>query len=172
MPKALHRLPGSVRWSVPGKRSVTGIAWWLFCVRVRFYWAAVVPLYIANQLYLEQESAAIRLLCEINKEPNYSIGPLMKINLLIGILLVALYSCNFSGESEKERQLFDKIKTGMTKEEVIRLLGKPDTITYSIVDSSESEFLYFSKNKSVLRSTMPTVSFDSTNRVTFATYGE
>lgn len=96
----------------------------------------------------------------------------MKISLLTTVLIVTLYSCNFSGESKEERQLFDKIKKGMTKEEVIGILGKPDTVSYSIVDSSEYEFTYFSKNKSGLRSTMPIVGFDSTNRVTFATYGE
>lgn len=96
----------------------------------------------------------------------------MKISLLITALIVTFNSCNFSGESKEERQLFDKIKKGMTKEEVIGILGKPDTISYSIVDSSEYEFSYFTKNKSGLRSTMPTVSFDSTNRVEFATYGE
>jgi hypothetical protein len=96
----------------------------------------------------------------------------MKITLPLAILLITLYSCNFSGESKEERQLFDKIKKGMTKDAVIGILGKPDTITYSIVDSSELEFEYFTKNKSGLRSTIPTVGFDSTNRVTFATYGE
>jgi hypothetical protein len=95
----------------------------------------------------------------------------MKIYIRI-VALFMLCSCNFSGDRKDEKLLFDKIKKGMSKHEVIRILGKPDTINYSVVDSSEYEFIYFSKNKSAMRSTMPTVSFDSTNRVSFAAYGE
>lgn len=84
-----------------------------------------------------------------------------------------LLSCEdaFSGNSKKEEELFRQIRVGMQKDDVIRILGKPDTIGQSIVHSSEYWFIYFSQNKSAMRSTMPIVKFDSTNAVTFSTYG-
>ena len=51
----------------------------------------------------------------------------------------------------------------MSEKEVIAILGEPDAIAYDIVDSSEHEFIYFSKNK-IGWSTLPTIGFDSTGK--------
>lgn len=98
------------------------------------------------------------------------------IDLLVCIILgIQFISC--SGESEetiseyiqKEKELFEQIKVGMHSDEVIKILGKPDTI-YGI-DDSTSDYYFFTEGKSILRSQLPVVSFDSTDTVTFATYG-
>jgi outer membrane protein assembly factor BamE (lipoprotein component of BamABCDE complex) len=91
------------------------------------------------------------------------------------INIICLFFCCFiscSGESDRERDLFRKIKVGMTTNEVIEILGKPDDTTYSVVDSSEFCFYFFTKNKSGLRSSFPDVCFDSNNTVNSVDYGE
>lgn len=98
----------------------------------------------------------------------------MKFNILILTFLFAITSCadSLSGNSDSERVLFEKIEIGMTKSEVEDILGAPDR---SDVDSSSDNslyFYYFTKNKSGMRSELPTVIFDSTGVVKFATYGE
>jgi len=94
----------------------------------------------------------------------------MKNIKIICLIFCCLVSC--SGESNKERDLFSKVKVGMTTNEVIDLLGKPDDTTYSAVDSSEFCFYFFTKNKSGLRSSLPDVCFDSSKTVKSVDYGE
>jgi hypothetical protein len=56
----------------------------------------------------------------------------------------------------------------MTKEDVIEILGLPDTVCYSIVDFSEYDYIYFS-NDNQFRSDLPSISFDS-DKVVSASY--
>jgi outer membrane protein assembly factor BamE (lipoprotein component of BamABCDE complex) len=72
--------------------------------------------------------------------------------------MAILMSCN--NKHEYQEDLFKQVKTGMTKDEVIEILGLPDTTYYSIVDSSEYIYVYFSKDYQ-LKSDPPTISFDS-----------
>lgn len=93
------------------------------------------------------------------------------MKLLIYIFLasnIIFMSCLEKSQSE---DLFKKIKPGMYKDEVIRILGKPDTVVYSIVDSSEYEFIYFSKKFFDPSLESSTVSFNS-GRVEFSYRGE
>ena len=85
------------------------------------------------------------------------------------LILICSLSCTNSDKDLEQRALFKQIKAGMKKDDVIKILGRPDTIYSSIVDSSEKEFIYFSKNKQ-MKSNLPTVSFDS-NKVVSADYG-
>ena len=96
----------------------------------------------------------------------------MKIQSFVAVFIFLIFSsCNISGYNEKEKQVFSKIKQGMHKDEVLKILGQPDTISYSIVDSSFYTFYYFTKNK-FGTSTLPQVNFDSTNVVTSTIYGD
>lgn len=94
----------------------------------------------------------------------------MKNFNIICLFFWCLVSC--SGESDNERDLFSKVEVGMTTNEVIEILGKPDDTTYSAVDSSEFCFYFFTKNKSGLRSSLPDVCFDSSKTVKSVEYGE
>lgn len=57
----------------------------------------------------------------------------------------------------------------MSKDQIVEILGNPDSIHYSVADSSEYELIYFPKNER-LKSDLPTVGFDSTNKVIYAVY--
>ncbi len=93
-------------------------------------------------------------------------------NIKTTVLLLLLYFPSCSGDSNEERMLFNKVKTGMTTKEVIKILGIPDDTTYSIVDSSEFCYYFFTKNKYGIRSTLPLVCFDKNNQVEMISYGE
>lgn len=92
------------------------------------------------------------------------------IRTFIIIFSIILSSC--SGDSEKERLLFKKIHVGMSTTQVIDILGQPDDTTYSIVDSSEFCFTFFTKNKSGLRPSLPDVCFDKNKKVVNVDYGD
>jgi len=94
----------------------------------------------------------------------------MKNIRIISVIFFCLTSC--SGNTSKERELFGKVKIGMTVSEVVKILGTPDDTTYSVVDSSEFCFYFFTKNKSGLRSSLPDVCFDKNKIVTSVDYGE
>jgi len=92
--------------------------------------------------------------------------------IIIICLFFCVSSCDiFSGNSEKERELFSKIEKGMTIIDVTEILGEPDAITPSSSDN-DYYYYYFTKNKSGMRSMMPFVLFDSTGLVKLSTYGE
>lgn len=85
--------------------------------------------------------------------------------LLIFQFLLLFFSCkDDSGEKQK---LFEQIKVGMTQKEVINILGKP-----GYIDSSDHKIRYYYHSDDDLHSSAPSVYFDSTGKVTFATYGE
>ncbi|MEN9598572.1 MAG: SmpA / OmlA family [Bacteroidota bacterium] len=88
---------------------------------------------------------------------------------ITGIIFI-FFSC--SGDSRKERELFSKIKVGMSQEDVIKILGTPDDTTYSIVDTTEVCLTFFTRNKSGLRPSFPEVCFDSSRKVKLASYGD
>lgn len=95
-------------------------------------------------------------------------------NLIVVFMLLILFSScadMLSGNSEEEKQLFQQIKVGMTQEEVVQILGKPDSIVPSSSDKDIYQY-YFTKSKSSMRSEMPYVLFDSMNKVKFSTYGD
>ena len=84
-----------------------------------------------------------------------------------------LHSCNiFSGNSKYEKDLFQKIKPGMTIKDVKEILGNPDWVEVDSSSNNDTYYYYFTENKSALRSTMPAVLFDSTGVVKFSTYGD
>lgn len=98
------------------------------------------------------------------------------MKLIIGVLAMALitiiYACDFSGNDDRERELFEKIKVGMKREEVIKILGQPDHIQVDSLSNNDYYYYYFTQSKSAMRSELPQVLFDSTNTVKFSTYGE
>ena len=92
--------------------------------------------------------------------------PAIKL-LLILLALMSICSCDsMSGNNHIERELMDRIGKGMSKKEVIEILGNPD-YTEVIRDSIKygEAFYFFTKNKSGLRTEMPFVYFDSTGHV-------
>lgn len=93
-------------------------------------------------------------------------------SIRIATLLFLFYLPSCSGDSYKERKLFSKIKVGMTSNEVIKVLGIPDDTTYSVVDSSEFCFYFFTKNKSGMRSSLPVICFNKNKKVEIVSYGE
>ena len=60
----------------------------------------------------------------------------------------------------------------MSINEVNKILGKPTDSSFSLVDSNEFCYYYFTKNKSVLRPALPSVCFDKEKKVALADYGE
>lgn len=60
----------------------------------------------------------------------------------------------------------------MNKEAVIEILGEPDYFEVDSISNNAIYFYYFTRNKSGMRSAMPTVLFDSTGLVKFSTYGD
>jgi len=93
--------------------------------------------------------------------------------ILFTAIFFTLFSCDFlSGNSKKERELFEKIQPGMTVKNVKDVLGKPDWVEVDSSSNNAMYYYYFTENKSVLRSELPYVLFDSTGVVTFSTYGE
>ncbi len=88
------------------------------------------------------------------------------LKLLILTCLIA--SCDLSGNSKKEEELFKKIKKGMNITEVTRILGEPDYINSN--SDSGHYYFYFTENKNGMRSEMPYVSFDSTGVVDYFGY--
>jgi outer membrane protein assembly factor BamE (lipoprotein component of BamABCDE complex) len=91
-------------------------------------------------------------------------------NILFVFLLSIYCACDFSGNDKKEELLFKKIYIGMRPNDVVNILGRPDTVLYFF--DSTYEYLYFTKNKSPMRSELPSVKFDTDNRVRFASYGD
>jgi hypothetical protein len=65
-----------------------------------------------------------------------------KFQFMFFSIIFLLISCN-SSRREYQKNSFSQVKNGMTKDDVIEILGLPDTIYYGIVDSSEYEFIYF-----------------------------
>lgn len=96
-----------------------------------------------------------------------------KYFLFLFLLLINLSCADaLSGNREKEKELFNKIHVGMSKNEVENILGKADNES---VDSSSNNTLYryyFTKNKSGMRSSYPVVIFDSLGKVKFSSYGD
>jgi len=95
-----------------------------------------------------------------------------KLSIIILPLFFSSCADALSGTSEKERQLFQQIKVGMKKEEVEKILGYPDRRDIDSSSNNTLYYYYFTKNKSALRSTLPTVIFDSSGVVKFSTYGD
>ena len=69
-----------------------------------------------------------------------------------------------------EKASFKKIKAGMSTEEVINILGHPDTAYYFFDSSLMYEF--FIKDQSGLRSDVPFVEFDKSRHVIGFSYSK
>lgn len=91
---------------------------------------------------------------------------------IVVISLVNLFACTSKSTEAKERKLLNSVKVGMTVNQVTQLLGRPDTICKNVGESGGFEYLYFLHGKSGLKSTTPTICFDSVGIVTFVTYGD
>ena len=97
--------------------------------------------------------------------------------IVLGLLLMLIIAyfvkdyCNGVSDT-KRRALFMQVKKGMNKEEVTRILGKPDTVRWNF-DSSAFYYEYFVKNyDNTLKSGMPTIVFDSIGKVEFTSFGD
>ena len=91
--------------------------------------------------------------------------------ILISAVFFTLFSCDsLSGNSKQEKGLFQKIKPGMTIKDVKEILGNPDWVEVDSSSNNEMYYYYFTENKSVMRSDLPTVIFDSSGVVTFSSY--
>ena len=88
--------------------------------------------------------------------------PYLKKSLFL-LFIINQFSCSL--ENNKKDHLFEKIKPGMYKNQVIQILGTPDTIGRSVVDSSFDYYYYYAKNLVVRGSKI--VSFDTAGRVLF-----
>ncbi len=86
-------------------------------------------------------------------------------------LCFQLLSCanSLSGNSKEEEELFEQIKVGMHKDDVIKILGEPDSKFIDSTSDKHYHYYYFTKSKWG-RSELPHVSFDSTDRVTSSYY--
>lgn len=92
-----------------------------------------------------------------------------KRNALIVVQFVAVLVIvfgRFDGYSKKEAMLMDQVKTGMDTNQVIGILGLPDSKNYSA--DSTLQYEYFTSNKAW--STLPLVQFDSVGKVNCCSY--
>jgi outer membrane protein assembly factor BamE (lipoprotein component of BamABCDE complex) len=92
---------------------------------------------------------------------------------LLLLATIALSSCAdaLSGNSIEEKEKFDRIKRGMSKQTVLRILGDPE-YKDSTHEDGQVYYYFFTKNKAPGRSQEPFVLFDSSGKVKFATYGD
>lgn len=87
------------------------------------------------------------------------------------LLVFSLNAC--SSNIEKEKIFFrEKIHLGMMKKDVILILGNPDTIAYSVVDSRESALIYYIKDNIIPPHKEFTILFDTVDKVKFISFGE
>ena len=94
----------------------------------------------------------------------------MKNIRLIVFFVGGFLSC--SGDSNGEKELFKRVKIGMTISDVKAILGKPDEITHNSADSTDLCLYFFTKNKSALRPSLPTICFDKSEKVVSVDYGD
>jgi len=90
---------------------------------------------------------------------------IIKISVGLLVLLVAGIWITFNIANIKGYQFeksFNKVRTGMNSKQVTDILGKPAQITYS--DDSLT-FDYWYSSGIILKSTEPSVTFDTTNMV-------
>mgnify|MGYP003576760890 CR=1 FL=1 len=98
----------------------------------------------------------------------------IKLVVLFLVLVLAYLIFDYSEgkKDEKRRALFSKVQKGMSKTDVIDILGKPYTVLYGI-DSSGFYFEYFTKEyEGIGKSGTPTVVFDSSGKVSFTSFGD
>lgn len=95
---------------------------------------------------------------------------ILRIKLSIVFFAILFSSCTDENE-QAQKLLFDRIKVGMTQDEVINILGKPAYIDIDSGDTKKIRYYYQSSDNN-LHSSAPSVYFDSTGKVTFSTYGD
>jgi hypothetical protein len=66
------------------------------------------------------------------------------IPLFLILFIFNLFSCSFKNKDRDA--LFNKVVNGMSKEQVIEILGEPNAIGRSSVDSEFVFFYYYPKN--------------------------
>jgi outer membrane protein assembly factor BamE (lipoprotein component of BamABCDE complex) len=91
------------------------------------------------------------------------------------LFIAVFFSCNnglSSKEAEKQKELFSLIKKGMTKDEVIKILGNPANTQIESGNDKTEYFYYSPKANFEFHSDVPAVLFDSTGIVEFSTYGD
>jgi len=97
-----------------------------------------------------------------------------RYGFLLRFFLMFLISSNLlscSSKDEKRDALFNKIKLGMTKEQVIKIVGEPDAIGKSAVDSEFVYYYFYTKNLFGKRGSR-SVSFDTNGRVELVLHDE
>ena len=82
------------------------------------------------------------------------------------ILTVSIYSCS-SGFISEEEKLIQEVRKGMTKLQVVKLMGSPDTIIYGSVNRSAPVYIYYYYDKYYLSKNYVSVIFDSTGFVKY-----
>lgn len=88
---------------------------------------------------------------------------------LIFILFIFLYSCIPANKKANEKLvLINDVYRGMSKAEVVRIMGFPDTAIYGIVDSLTPALVYYFYDDPILLSRKyVSVVLDSNNKVLF-----
>ena len=81
----------------------------------------------------------------------------------------SVLACSF--KDEKTDIQFEKVRPGMNKEQVIQILGPPDTIGRSVVDS-EFVFVYYYIKNALAQKGSRSVSFSNSGKVLFTTKDE
>jgi hypothetical protein len=92
---------------------------------------------------------------------------------LFGLLFLYYINDHIGLKKDVERKkLFSNVQKGMNEQDVRRLLGTPDTVYYA-ADSSSFEYRYFTKEyEGTLRAGIPSISFDRSGLVFFASFDE
>ena len=98
---------------------------------------------------------------------------LFKILCIVTLLLVFYFAWDhYRGKKDQERRAqFAKISPGMSKADVVKVLGKPDTLVFDLDSSSQ---MVYSRDhyEGSLKSGLPTVVLDSLDRVLFTDFGD
>jgi outer membrane protein assembly factor BamE (lipoprotein component of BamABCDE complex) len=90
---------------------------------------------------------------------------------LLGIACFIIFlSC--SNSNGKIKKQFNQIKVGMTKEEVIQILGVPAHFQTDSNDNKKIYYYYSNGMDTDLSSSLPTVIFDSLERVQSVRLGD
>ncbi|PQJ12380.1 hypothetical protein CJD36_001110 [Flavipsychrobacter stenotrophus] len=85
---------------------------------------------------------------------------------LLLMIIFFMAGGRLDGYSKQEAKLMQQLTAGMDSNQVISILGSPDSRSYH--DDSTFLFEYFISNK--MWSTLPFVKFDSAGKVTSACY--
>ena len=93
----------------------------------------------------------------------------VKIAALLFLLVICTFSAYDFFSGYQFEHSFKQVKVGMSAGEVVNILGKPEQINYG--DDSLTHVYWYSSGV-MGKSTEPSVTFDTTNKVVRAWYGD